>query len=197
MSVAKSTLSDDVHHSMLPPWGLYFFKFPVPFPHHPHFCECVNHDDAMPRMVTCDAFDSTQKESTTPKGVAFRLTSSTQGSLLSSATLGYRKYNPDGVAVSLPICHNHNHGDEDNIVVELRPLLPIYYHTTTRRWCMTWHLSSRHNMGCDHTIPMGLRHHSPLLSHHNVEGEHTILMGLHHHHHLSSHHSVGCDHITT
>ena len=24
----------------------------------------------MPRMVTCDAFDSTQKESTTPKGVA-------------------------------------------------------------------------------------------------------------------------------
>ena len=106
MSVAKSTLSDDVHHSMLPPWGLYFFKFPVPFPHHPHFCECVNHDDAMPRMVTCDAFDSTQKESTTPKGVAFRLTSSTQGSLLSSATLGYRKYNPDGVAVLLSIHHH-------------------------------------------------------------------------------------------
>ena len=25
MSAAKSTLSDDVCHSMLPPWGLYFF----------------------------------------------------------------------------------------------------------------------------------------------------------------------------
>ena len=48
MSAAKSTLSDDVHHRILPPWGLYFLKFPVLFPHHPHFRECVNHDDAMP-----------------------------------------------------------------------------------------------------------------------------------------------------
>ena len=73
MSAAKSTLSDDVRHRILPPWGLYFLKFPAQFPHHPHFCECVNHDDAMPTMVTCNAFDSTKKESTTPKGVAFRL----------------------------------------------------------------------------------------------------------------------------
>ena len=35
------------------------------------FCDRVNHDDATPRMVTCDSFDSTLKESTTPKGVAF------------------------------------------------------------------------------------------------------------------------------
>ena len=48
MSAAKSTLSEDVRHRMLPPWGLYFFKFPVPFPHHPHFCDHVNHDDATP-----------------------------------------------------------------------------------------------------------------------------------------------------
>ena len=54
----------------LPPWGLYFFKFLAPFPHHPHFCDRVNHYDAMPRMVTCNAFDCTKKESTTPKGVA-------------------------------------------------------------------------------------------------------------------------------
>ena len=27
------------------------------------------------------------------------------------------------------------------------------------------------------TTPMGLRHHSPLLSHHNVERDHTIPMG--------------------
>ena len=73
MSAAKSTLSDDVRHRTLPPWGLYFFKFLVPFPHHPHFRECVNHDDAMPRMVTCGAFNSTKKESTTPKGVASTL----------------------------------------------------------------------------------------------------------------------------
>ena len=72
MSAAKSTLPDDVCHRTLPPWGLYFLKFPMPFPHHPHFRECVNYDDATPRMVTCNAFDSTQKESTTPKGVAFR-----------------------------------------------------------------------------------------------------------------------------
>ena len=32
----------------LPPWGLYFFKFLAPFPHHPHFCDRVNHYDAMP-----------------------------------------------------------------------------------------------------------------------------------------------------
>ena len=32
-------------------------------------------------------------------------------------------YNPDGVAVSLPIYHNHNHGDEDNIAVELRKIM--------------------------------------------------------------------------
>ena len=48
MSAAKSTLPDDVHHRMLPPWGLYFFKFLAPFPHHPHFCDHVNHDDATP-----------------------------------------------------------------------------------------------------------------------------------------------------
>ena len=71
MSAAKSTLSDDVHYRILPLWGLYFFKILASFPHHPHFCEYVNYDDAMPRMVTCDAFDCTQKASTTPKGVAF------------------------------------------------------------------------------------------------------------------------------
>ena len=32
-------------------------------------------------------------------------------------------YNPDGVAVSLPIYHNHNQGDEDNIAVELRKIM--------------------------------------------------------------------------
>ena len=72
MSAAKSTLSDDVCHRTLPPWGLYFFNSPHNFPIDARFRECVNHDDAMPRMVTCDAFDSTKKESTTPKGVAFR-----------------------------------------------------------------------------------------------------------------------------
>ena len=54
-----------------PLWGLYLFKILASFPHHPHFCEYVNYDDAMPWMVTCNAFDCTQKESTTPKGVAF------------------------------------------------------------------------------------------------------------------------------
>ena len=48
MSAAKSTLSDDVHHRMLPPWGLYFFNFSRHFPIDAHFCKCVNHYDAMP-----------------------------------------------------------------------------------------------------------------------------------------------------
>ena len=71
MSAAKSTLSDDVHHRTLPPWGLYFFYSPRHFTIDARFCDRINHDDAMPRMVTCGAFDSTKKESTTPKGVAF------------------------------------------------------------------------------------------------------------------------------
>ena len=68
---------------------------------------------------------------------------------------GVWPYHSDGVAPSPTIC----------------------YRTTMRGWCMTWHLSSRHNMGCDHTIPMVLRHHTPLLSHHNAEGNHTIPWG--------------------
>ena len=68
---SEISLSDDGRHRILPPWGLYLFKIPTPCPHHPHFCDRVNHDDVAPRMVTCDAFDCTQKESTTPKGVAF------------------------------------------------------------------------------------------------------------------------------
>ena len=48
MSAVKSTLSDDVRHRTLPPWGLYFLKFLAQFPHHPHFCECANHDDVTP-----------------------------------------------------------------------------------------------------------------------------------------------------
>ena len=47
------------------------FYYPTPFPHHPHFCDRINHDDTTPQMVIRDALDCTQKESTTPKGVAF------------------------------------------------------------------------------------------------------------------------------
>ena len=78
MSAAKSTLSDDVHHRTLPPLGLYFFNSPRHFTIDAHFCDRGNHDDAMPWMVTCDVFDSTKKESTTPKGVA-SLTSCSPG----------------------------------------------------------------------------------------------------------------------
>ena len=147
----------------------------------------------MPRMVTCGAFDSTQKESTTPKGVA-------STSHLSPGVASYRRQ-PRAIECTTPMELPYHHPliitpqreDEDNIVVELRPLLPIYYHTTTRRWCMTWHLSSRHNAGYNHTIPMGLRHHTPLLSHHNAEGDHTIPMGLRHHSPLLSHHNAEGD----
>ena len=125
MSAAKSTLSDDVHHRMLPPWGLYFLKIPVPFHHHPHFCDRVNHDDAMPRMVTCGAFDSTQKESTTPKGVA-------SASHLPPRVASYRRQpraiectTPMGLPYHHPLITTPQRGDEDNIVVELRPSWPF------------------------------------------------------------------------
>ena len=52
-----------------------------------------------------------------PQGGSIHLISSTRGSLLSSATPGYRKYNPDGVA----------------------PLPTIYYHIITRRVPMPQH----------------------------------------------------------
>ena len=68
-----------------------------------------------------------------PQGGSNHLTSSTQGSLLSSATLGYQKYNPGGVASTPTIDHQ----------------------AIMRRLRTTWHLSLRHNMGCGHTIPMG------------------------------------------
>ena len=97
-------------------------------------------------MVTCNAFDCTKKESTTPKGVAFPHLAP-RGGLLSSATPGYRKYNPDGVVVSLP----------------------IYYRTTTRGWCTTWHLSSHHNAECDHTTTWGCAPHGHSLPSYGIE----------------------------
>ena len=45
---SESTLSDDIRHRMLPPWGLYFFNSPRHFTIDAHSRGCVNHDDAMP-----------------------------------------------------------------------------------------------------------------------------------------------------
>gem|GEM_PF-5130127 len=47
-----------------------------------------------------------QRKKVQPQGGSIRLTSFTQDSLLSSATLGYQEYNPDGVAVSSSIDHH-------------------------------------------------------------------------------------------
>ena len=80
-----------------------------------------------------------------------------RGSLLSSATPGYRMYTPNGVA----------------------PPPTIDYHTTTRGWCTTWHLSSRHNMECDHTIPWGCVPHGYSSPRHSIE----MVRG-----------NMGCDH---
>ena len=80
-----------------------------------------------------------------------------QGSLLSSATPGYQEYNPDGVAVSSTIDHR----------------------TTTRGWCASWHLSSCHNMECDHTIPWGCTPHGHSLPNHGIRM--VSNMGIYHH----------------
>ena len=87
------------------------------------------------------------REKVQPPRGSIHLTSSTQGSLLSSATPGYRKYNPGGVA-STPT---------------------IYYRTTTGGWCMTWHLSSRHNAGCADATTWDCAPHGHLLPNHAIE----------------------------
>ena len=76
---------------------------------------------------------SMRKESTTPKGVAFLFASFTQGSLLSSATLGYRKYNRDAV-IFYPLPAHRNGWDGRAEGLPARPIgwnslldsLPIY-----------------------------------------------------------------------
>ena len=46
---------------------------------------------------------------------------------------------------------------------------------------MTWHLSSRHNMEYDHTIPMGLPHHQPFITapHREDGAQHGYLSSRH------------------
>ena len=48
MSAAKSTLSDDIRHSMLPLGGCTFFNSPRHFPIDARFRNRIDHDDAMP-----------------------------------------------------------------------------------------------------------------------------------------------------
>ena len=158
MSAAKSTLSDDVHHRTLPPWGLYLFKFLALFPHHPHFCGCVNYDDAMPRMVTCDAFDSTKKESTTPKGVASTLH-------LPPRVASYRRQPraiecipPMGLPYHHPLITTPQHDDG--------PRHGIYHHATIWsvnipfRWGCTPHAHSLPQHGIEIVRIMAIYHHA-------------------------------------
>ena len=60
----------------------------------------------------------------------------------------------------------------------------IYYRTTTRRWSTTWHLSSRHNMECDHTTTWGCTTTNHLLPHHQRDDGPR-------HGHLSPYHNAG------
>ena len=128
-----------------------------------------------------------QREKVQPPRVSTRLTSFTQGSLLSSATPGYQEYNPDGVDVSSSIDH----------------------HATTRGLRTTWHLSPYHNMEYDHTIPMGLPHHQPFITapqrgvcrcqNVGLRAAWLFIAKPRHrdgeqHGHLSSHHNAGYNH---
>ena len=124
MSAAKSTLSDDIHHRTLPPWGLYLFKILTPFPHHLRFCDHVNHYNAMPRMVTCNAFDSTQKESTTPKGVAFPPTLLPGVASFRRQPQAIESITPMGLHHHQPLITAPQRGDDARH--------GIYHHATTR-----------------------------------------------------------------
>ena len=74
------------------------------------------------------------------------------------------------------------------------PPLGLYFFNSSCNFPIDTHLLSHHNVECNHTIPVGLPHHSPLLSHHNVECNHTIPVGLPHHSPLLSHHNAEDNH---
>ena len=69
----------------------------------------------MPRMVTCDAFDSTKKESTTPKGVAFH-TPRSPGQPPIVGNPGLSKVQPrrDWSCHHPPLLHHHTEKDEED-----------------------------------------------------------------------------------
>ena len=58
-------------------------------------------------------------ESTTPVGLPYRYP------LITTLQRGISSYHPMGLHISLPIYHNHNHGDEDNIAVEFAHHCPF------------------------------------------------------------------------
>ena len=84
-------------------------------------------------MVICGAFDSTKKESTTPKGVA-------STSLLPPRVASYRRQ-PRAIESITPMgLHHHHHlSSHHNVGCD---------HTTTWNCVPHGHLSSRHNAGC-------------------------------------------------
>ena len=141
----------------LPPWGLYFFNFSRHFTIDAHFRECVNHDDAMPWMVACDVSDSTQKESTTPKGVA-------SASHLPPRVASYRRQpwaiestTPMGLPYHHPLITTPQHDDG--------PRHGIYHHATI------WGVTKPFRWGCPTT--------NHLLPHHNARM--APIMAIYHH----------------
>ena len=58
-------------------------------------------------------------ESTTPMGLPYYYP------LITTLQCGISSHHPMGLHISLPIYHNHNHGDEDNIAVEFAHHCPF------------------------------------------------------------------------
>ena len=96
-------------------------------------------------MVTCDAFDSTLKESTTPKGVAFHT------SLPRVAS--YRRQ-PWAIESTTPMGLHHH-----------QPLIIMPPRGDNTRHA---HLSAHHSMGCDHTTVWDCVSHRHSLPHHGI-----------------------------
>ena len=85
-------------------------------------------------------------ESTTPMGLPYHYPFITTPSHATSSHLPMKlpyyypliimpprvtsSHHPMGLHISLPIYHNHNHGDEDNIAVEFAHHCPFIYHAT-------------------------------------------------------------------
>ena len=153
--------------------------------HHTTTWDCVPHEHSSPRHGIGMVSDT---------GIYYN--SITWGVPIPSRGIAHRmaiNYQTHAIEVVriMPIYHRattwdcvpHGHSLPGHAIGMVRTT-PLYYHIIARR--VSYHsmglphhspLSSRHNAGYNHTIPMGLPHHSPLLSHHNVECDHTIPWG--------------------
>ena len=130
-------------------------------------------------MVTCDVFDSTKRESTTPKGVASTLhlpprvaSYRRQPRAIKSTTpMGLPYHHPLITTPQRGVCSYHNMG--------LRAAWPFIAKPQHRDGAHHGHLSPYHNAGYGNAIMWGCVPHAHLLPSHAIEM--VRIMAIYHH----------------